>query len=120
MAFAFVGLGGLLGAIARYEIGRQIAKRMDPGFPVATLLVNITGAILLGLVTGFDTGGKVYLLIGDGFLGAFTTFSTFMYEGFHLIKGTRKLNAAVYIGGSIVVGIAGYFIGWQLGRLFGA
>jgi fluoride exporter len=116
MDVLYVGFGGALGSLARYQIGRQIGSRSRSTFPVSTLLINITGAILLGLVTGYGLQGRAYLLAAEGFLGAYTTFSTFMYEGFNLYKGDEKKNARVYIIGTMITGMAGYLAGWILGN----
>lgn len=117
MDLVFVGIGGALGSAARYGLGKLIAKRAAPGFPAGTFIINVTGAILLGLVISAGTGGSIYLLLADGFLGAYTTFSTFMYEGFNLFKD-KKTNAIVYIAGSLVLGVIGYITGLELGGLF--
>ena len=114
---ALVGIGGLFGALARYEIGKRLARLNRTHFPVATFFVNITGALLLGLLSGLGAPKSAYLLLGDGFLGAYTTFSTFMFEGFTLFNVGKKLNAAFYIGASLIVGIGGYYIGFELGLL---
>ena len=117
MALALVGIGGLFGAIIRYELGKRLSHLSKAHFPVATFFVNITGALLLGFLSGVDVIDGLYRLLGDGFLGAYTTFSTFMYEGFMLFDVGKKLNAVIYIGCSLVIGIAGYFIGLELGML---
>ena len=62
---------------------------------------------------------NVYLLLGDGFLGAYTTFSTFMYEGFNLFEGRDKLNAFSYILGTLILGIIGYAVGYAIGKAIG-
>ena len=59
----------------------------------------------------------MYLLLADGYLGAYTTFSTFMYEGFNLFRGKEKMNAFTYILGSLFLGIIGYVLGLKLGKL---
>lgn len=117
MEIILVGFGGVFGAVVRYSLGKVIAARTRHDFPVATLVINITGALLLGLVSGIGADRNSYLLMGDGFLGAYTTFSTFMYEGFNLFKGNKKRNATVYIAGSLVIGVIGFIIGYQLGKL---
>jgi CrcB protein len=109
-------MGGAFGGISRYLVGRLLSRSEGQRLPVGTFAVNIAGAFLLGLLTSVNPEGRAYLLLGDGFLGAFTTFSTFMYEGFHLLKGGERKNAAAYIGGSLVVGLAGYALGYTLGR----
>jgi len=110
-----LGLGGAAGSIARYKLGSIISQRMNTTFPAGTFIINITGAVLLGIVSGMHVGGNMYLLLADGFLGAYTTFSTFMYEGITLFQGKEKMNAFIYIAGSLIVGIIGYFIGFETG-----
>ncbi len=115
MDLLYIGLGGAAGSIARYQAAIWIAKKSKNSFLLATFAINITGAVLLGLVSGMP-GRETSLLLCDGFLGAFTTFSTFMYEGFCLFENNRKLNALVYIFLSLAIGIAGYAMGrWMAG-----
>ena len=114
MDLIFVGLGGALGSLTRYQAGKIISGKCSIAFPIGTFLINITGAILLGIVSSMDAGKNIYLLFGDGFLGAYTTFSTFMYEGFQLFQKNKKLNALTYIISSLVLGILGYSIGYCL------
>lgn len=117
MNILLVGIGGIFGALSRFELGRLISRKAASFFPLATFLINISGAIALGVLTGIKASSSVTLLLGDGFLGAYTTFSTFMYEGFHLMKGHEKLNALIYISASLILGILGFFIGLRLGGL---
>jgi len=70
--------------------------------------VNATGALLLGLVAGIGPGPNRTIFLAEGFLGAYTTFSTFMYEGFELFRGNEKKNAVFYILFSLGIGVAGY------------
>lgn len=114
MSFLMVGIGGMLGSVARYDVGRCINKYLKSSFPYATFIVNIIGALLLGVVSALHESGQLYLLLGEGFLGAFTTFSTFMYEGVNLIKKNKYLNAAIYISATIILGIIGYAVGYFL------
>lgn len=117
MDLVFVGIGGAMGSIVRYQLGKIITKKSNTTFPTGTFIINITGAILLGLLSSLDAGKNSYLLLGDGFLGAYTTFSTFMYEGFNLFQENEKMNAFVYILGSLIIGLIGYFAGTELGNL---
>ncbi len=116
MDLLLVGAGGALGSLARYRIGRMIADRADPGFPVHTLAINFAGAFLLGALNGIGSQGTAALFAADGFLGAFTTFSTFMYEGFQLFKENEKKNAIVYITGTMILGILGYLAGFSAAK----
>lgn len=117
MGYIFVGIGGICGSIVRFSIGRLIMQKANTTFPFGTFLINITGAILLGLVNGIGIAGNLYLLLADGFLGAYTTFSTFMYEGFNLFQEKEQINAFAYVLGSLFIGIIGFIIGLELGKL---
>lgn len=116
MNLVLVGIGGALGSLVRYKLGKVITEKSGTTFPLGTLIINITGVILLGILTSLEPKGNVYLLLGDGFLGAYTTFSTFMYEGFNLFQENEKMNAFAYILGSLLLGIIGYIAGFALGR----
>ena len=117
MELVWVGLVGAFGSIARFKLGKMINEKMKTLFPIGTFIINITGAILLGFISSMGVSEKVYLLLGDGFLGGYTTFSTFMYEGVNLIKENKKLNAIVYIVCSLILGIIGYIFGFKMGKL---
>lgn len=116
MDLVLVGVGGVFGGICRFQLGKVISQKANTAFPVGTFLVNISGALLLGILTGMDLGGSRYLLLGDGFCGAFTTFSAFMYEGFHLFQKSGRLNAFLYILSTLLLGIIGYAYGYAIGR----
>lgn len=114
MNLLIVGAGGIFGAITRYLLGRAISRKLKHSFPFATFLINISGAFLLGVVSTADIDRNLELLLADGFLGAYTTFSTFMYEGFNLFKGNKTKNALVYISASVMIGILGFVSGASL------
>ncbi|MET0016150.1 fluoride efflux transporter CrcB [Oscillibacter sp.] len=116
MDLALVGVGGVFGGICRFQLGKVLSQKSNTLFPIGTFLINISGALLLGILTGVDMGNSGYLLFGDGFCGAFTTFSTFMYEGFHLFQERDKLNAFIYILSTLLLGIIGYVCGYAIGR----
>ena len=117
MTFVLIGFGGAAGSVVRYSLGKFISEKSKTTFPIGTFLINITGAILLGIVSTIGVSDNIMLLLGDGFLGAYTTFSTFMYEGFNLFEGKGKLNAFIYILSSLILGIVGYALGTQIGSL---
>jgi fluoride exporter len=117
MELLLVGLGGVLGSISRYALGRYISDHSKTVFPRGTFVINITGAILLGILVALQANNtSAYLFLGDGFLGAYTTFSTFMYEGFHLLRDKERASAFKYIGGSLFLGILGFTVGIELGK----
>lgn len=118
MGYLLVGLGGALGSIARFVIGRKLSETGSTWIPMGTFFVNITGAILLGMISAIGLNDNMMLLIGDGFLGAYTTFSTFMYEGFNFFKENEKRNAFFYITGSFILGVIGFIIGVEIVKLF--
>lgn len=112
MTVLIVGLGGVAGGISRFLLGRLITRKSRSAFPWGTLAINLSGAVLLGVLTGANPPRTVYSLLGDGFLGAYTTFSTFMYEDFLLFQNRKRRSAAVYILGSAIAGTAGYILGF--------
>lgn len=117
MEYLIVGIGGVFGSIFRYSLGKIISENVQTRFPLGTFLINISGAIILGFINGIGVHGKLLLLLADGFLGAYTTFSTFMFEGYGLIKENNKFKAVIYIGGSLLFGILGFILGSIAGKL---
>lgn len=111
MYYVIAGLGGFLGSITRYTLGKVISKKSNAVFPLGTFLINVSGAFLLGIVSNAGLSSNYYILFGDGFLGAYTTFSTFMYEGFNLFQESKKLNATAYISLTVVLGLIFYALG---------
>lgn len=116
MNFILVGIGGALGSISRYSVGKYINSKNKVNFPIATLLINIFGAFLLGFTVKAYGNSRAYILIGDGFLGAFTTFSTFMYEGVNLLMRKRMDKSVIYLLLSLVFGILGFIAGAVLAK----
>lgn len=116
MEYILVGVGGIFGSITRYSLGKVIGKGRNKKFPIGTFIINITGAALLGVLTALVKNNTLYAFLGDGILGGYTTFSTFMYEGFNLFKGKEKLNAIMYMFLSILLGVIFYAIGFKVGK----
>lgn len=114
MNLFIVGIGGAIGSIVRYEIGKMVSKNSKFKIPVGTIIVNITGALLLGIVSRLSKSEVFYLFFAEGFLGAYTTFSTFMYEGFHIIKNNEILNVLIYIVGTIILGLVFFILGYYI------
>jgi fluoride exporter len=122
MRFLWVGLGGALGSIARYTLGTWIYDRMGIRFPYGTFVINITGCFIIGLVlTILDTHAEVpsawRLAIPIGFVGAYTTFSTFEFETYRAAQD-RPIIALLYVVSSVVVGYLAVFLGIQSSKLF--
>ncbi len=118
MQIILVGIGGALGSLTRYQLGKTIAQKSSSVYPIGTFAVNLSGAVFLGFIMGLNIEPNAYLLIGDGFLGAFTTFSTFMYESINLFKENEKKRAAFYVSTTLVITLIGYLAGFELGKLF--
>lgn len=114
MDYILVGIGGAFGSIARYMLGKAVTEKSKSKFPWGTLFINISGALLLGFISSTGASPNMMHLLADGFLGAYTTFSTFMYEGFNLFQDKYKLNALVYILGSLILGVLFYNVGMKL------
>lgn len=117
MGYLLVGIGGVFGSLARFALGKYISEHSKTSFPRGTFIINIVGAMLLGIVAVFQSDKNLYLLFGDGFLGAFTTFSTFTYESLKLLEQKEKLNAMKYIFGSLILGILGFVLGAKIGNV---
>lgn len=109
-------IGGL-GAIARFMVDRAVARRAARSFPFGTLTVNITGSVLLGLITGLALDHRAALLAGTAFVGAYTTFSTWMFETQRLTEERRLGPAAANLVVSVVLGIAAAAAGQVLAGL---
>ena len=116
MAYLLVAVGGALGSLARFILGREISRKSKGYYPLGTFIINITGAVSLGILSAMSLETSLYTLLGDGFLGAYTTLSTFMYEGFSLFHDKRR-NAIAYVIGSLVLGVMGYLTGMGIVRL---
>lgn len=114
-----VGLAGALGALARYLIGRVIVVRGTAAFPWSTLLINITGAFLIGIVSDLTTQHLLtppeQTVLATGFLGGYTTFSTMSWEGFQLLRNENLRLCLWYLGGTAIPGLFAAFLGLKLG-----
>ncbi|MCT7659033.1 fluoride efflux transporter CrcB [Mycobacterium deserti] len=111
-------LGGL-GAVLRFLIDRAISHRMAGAFPSGIFVVNITGALLLGLLHGLAPNSTTALLIGVALLGSYTTFSTWMLQTLELREGRRKGLAIANIVASLALGLLAVWAGQSLAHLAG-
>lgn len=115
---AVVFIGGGVGAVARWLVG-QAFPTVEGQWPLPTFAINVAGALVLGLVTGWLAGSldprapRFSLLVGTGLLGGFTTFSTFSVETVALWR-TSPLLGLGYATGSVIAGVAGAAGGWWL------
>ncbi|MGE0439267.1 MAG: fluoride efflux transporter CrcB [Gemmatimonadales bacterium] len=107
----FVALGGALGSVARYLLGTVFEARSTAPFPTGTLVINVTGSLLLGLVVGFSLAGpgltrEARALLATGLCGGYTTFSTFSLDVIRLLEVGDYRRAAVYAVLSLVLSLA--------------
>lgn len=116
---AWVGLGGFVGAILRYGISGLVQKPFLSTFPYGTLVVNLIGCLAIGLVTGlvdsrqlFSPAFRTFILIGV--LGSFTTFSTFGYETFAMLRDGEVIRALGSVAIHVVLGLALVWLGYTL------
>ncbi len=119
-----IALGAAIGANLRYGLSTWAAQRLGTAWPYGTFLVNVLGCLVIGILltlaaTRLSLSEPLRLFLVTGLLGGFTTFSTFGYESFTLITRGDWLGAGLYIGGSMIVGLAAVFLGASLARLFG-
>jgi CrcB protein len=120
MAIWWVGLGGFLGANARYLLGGFISQRWGTVFPLGTFVINVTGSFILGFFLAYAQDRpwlepSARLTFAVGFVGAYTTFSTFEYETMRLIQQREIMLAMWNIFGSLLTGMVGVFGGYALG-----
>jgi CrcB protein len=120
ISLAGIGLAGSLGALARYLLGRFIAGRAGAEFPFGTLLINVTGAFVIGLLFAL-TARKLLspawqTVLATGFLGGYTTFSTMSWEGVQLARGGSSRLSLLYFGGNLLAGLLAAALGLALGR----
>ena len=116
--------GGMLGAPARYLADRAIAARRDSVFPIGTFAVNMTGSLVLGFLLGaqrhLGLPPTAFALLGTGFCGGLTTFSTFGYETLRLLEDEAVTEAGFNVLGSLAVGVLLAWLGYLLaGALLG-
>ena len=116
------GIGGFFGTILRYLLNIFIYQIIDyPGFPYGTLIINLLGCLLIGVIAGFSESRitltpELRIFFQIGMLGGFTTFSTFGYETFRLLQEGQLFFAILNISFQVVVGILAVWIGYQLCR----
>ena len=112
----YVALGSAVGGASRYALSMFIQQRASSTFPIGTLIVNVTGSLVLGFVLRYALGSpsvsaEVRALLTTGFCGGYTTFSTFSYDAMTLIEDGDYRRAAIYIGASVLVSLVATFLG---------
>src|SRR3569832_1706938 len=115
--FWSVAAGGALGCVSRYYLTAFIQQRAGADFPVGTLVINVTGSFLLGFIMRYAlqsgvVSAETRTLLTSGFCGGYTTFSTFSYETAMMLEDREYGRAALYIGGSVLLALAGTLRGF--------
>jgi len=112
---ACLAAGGFLGAVARFAAGSFISSRWPSRLPLGTMLVNVIGSFLLGWIAGAGSDGYKILFLGTGFMGAFTTFSTFKWESLRLMASGQRKIGLLYMGLTYLLGVGAAWCGLFLG-----
>lgn len=114
-----VAAGGVVGAPARFLLDRYVSDRVQLDFPLGTYLINVSGSFLLGLLAGLGIAGllptPVMALVGTGFCGAFTTFSTWSFETVRMVERGEHVQAVINVTASLVVGLLAAGLGIAIG-----
>jgi len=123
--YLFIALGAAAGANARYLAGVWAGDHFGAAFPAGTLLVNVTGSLILGFLAALAGGRlalspELRLLLAVGFLGSYTTFSSFTVESLALTQEGGLWAALVNVAGNNLLGLAAAAAGFYLGRLIGS
>ncbi len=123
MKIVMVGLGGCTGSICRYLVA-VLAQKINPApfVPYGTLTVNIVGCLIIGLLGGLSETRQIFTpetraFVMIGFLGGFTTFSTFGYETFTLTRTMQLLPALTYLGAHLILGFGAVWLGFSLSKI---
>lgn len=115
MFLVMIALGGAAGALARYGLSGWVQGLLNTTFPMGTVAVNVLGSFVLGLsfplFESLAWSAETRTVVVMGFLGAFTTFSTFSYEAVVLLEGGEWARGGLYVGGSLLLGLAGVVAG---------
>ncbi|WP_297112359.1 fluoride efflux transporter CrcB [uncultured Devosia sp.] len=121
-AFLLVGAGGAIGAVSRYGLSILVGRFWANSFPLATLLANVLGSCLMGILIGVlarmtpTISNEIRLFAAIGVLGGFTTFSSFSLDTIYLIERGALAQALLYIGLSVVVCLLGLYLGLLISR----
>lgn len=112
-----VGVFGALGALARFQVDRAVSAQWPTDFPLGTLVVNLTGSLVLGVLVGASLASDLLLVAGTGFLGGYTTFSTWMVESERLAEDGELRFMWLNLLGSMALGFVAAGLGWLGGGM---
>ena len=120
LGYLLVAAGAVVGAPLRYLTDRAVQSRHGSLFPWGTFTVNVVGSLILGVLTGVtladSSGSNLYLLIGIGFCGTLTTYSTFSFETVRLVEQRARFLAIVNLLGTLVAGLGAAVLGYTIGQ----
>lgn len=121
MLIWYIALGSAMGGVSRYVIGAAVQQRFGLAFPVGTLIVNITGSLLLGFIMRIALGGtqispEMRVFLTTGFCGGYTTFSTFSYDTAILFESGQFRRATIYVTLSVVLSVLATIAGFTLAQ----
>jgi CrcB protein len=116
LLYWYVAVGAAVGGVARFALAGLIQQRAGAGFPIGTLVINVTGSLLLGFIMRYALASTAWspelrALLTTGFCGGYTTFSTFSYETVVLVEDGEYRRAALYIALSVALALAGVLVG---------
>ena len=121
MILLWISLAGGLGGASRYLVDSGVRRLFQGRFPLGTFVVNVSACLLLGVLTGYvvahPAAGDLQLILGTGFLGGYSTFSTACVEGMQLLRTSRRRAALLHTFGMLLAGLAAALIGLTLGAL---
>ena len=115
LVWAGVVLIGGCGSVVRFVVDGAVGARLGRGFPFGTLVVNVSGALILGFITGLALGADQALLAGTAAVGSYTTFSTWMFETQRLTEERQNRAAALNVMVSLVLGVGAAALGRWIG-----
>lgn len=113
----WIAAGGFLGAMARYAMVAFVSARWPTRLPLGTLLVNLIGSFLLGWIASSGLNEQIAFFLGTGFMGAFTTFSTFKLESVNLFRRGEGKTTLLYMGMTYLLGIGAAWLGYLIHML---
>ena len=123
MTYLYLSVGGILGTISRYILGGLVQRWMGLGFPYGTFMINLTGCFVIGLAATL-AGDRLHSSVPlrsfffIGFLGAYTTFSTYMFESFKLLQEGKMALGMANLLGSVLLGFLALWLGVLVARWF--
>lgn len=121
MIIAGLMIAGAAGAVLRYLVDRSVQGQVESDFPYGTVVINVTGSLVLGFLTGLalhrGLSATWVTVLGTGLCGAYTTFSTFSYDSFRLLSRDASTGAVANVLVSVVAGLGAAIAGLALGTL---